>query len=415
MKKIIFFIIAMFLLSTASISIAKFSIIPSVDLKEEYNDNIFLTESDREDDFITTAFPKVELKYYLNKYLDLDLDYGLRFNFYSRHDELNDTSIRETQNIKFKAQARPVNRIFIDISDRYERVPTDVRDSVAEGNVFFNMTDRNTFFVSPYTELPVTSTVSTRIGYSYSNMWHRDDGLVDYDRHSAFLFLNKRFSAKINGTLGYNYEVYRPESTEGRGNIEEYDRQRGYAGIVYRLNQNFEMSGEIGETWTDFDESDDSQNPFWNVEAAYSFGSSEIGTAYSYILDDSVTNGSYKKQRIDLRFETGKKLVLEINPYYETGKYLNADREDRITGVNLNISRSISEKIKAAFNGVLEELEFLPEGEDVIRYSAGISLDFMLSRSITAGLGYRYNRRDSDIDYTDFHNNIASLKAKLIF
>jgi uncharacterized protein (PEP-CTERM system associated) len=81
----------------------------------------------------------------------------------------------------------------------------------------------------------------------------------------------------------------------------------------------------------------------------------------------------------------------------------------------VNISRSISQKIKAAFNGVLEELEYVDEEEDVIRYSAGISLDYILSRSITAGLSYRYNRRDSDIDANDFHNNIASLQAKLIF
>jgi hypothetical protein len=415
MKKIIFILIAMFLLSTASISIAKFSIVPSVDLKEEYNDNIFLSESDREHDFITTVFPKVELKYYPNKMLDLDLDYGLRFNIYSRNSELNDTNIKEIQNIKFEAQARPVNRVFIDISDTYERVPTDVRNPVAEGNVFFNMTDRNTYFISPYAELPVTPTVSSRIGYSFRNIWHRDDGLVDHDSHSAFISLNKRFSTKINGTLGYDYEAYRPESTEGRVNVEEYDRQRAYVGIVYRVNQNFEMSGEAGEAWTDFDESDDSQNPFWNVEAVYSLGSSEIGAAYSYDLVDSATNGSYKRQRIDVRIETGKNLIIAVNPFHTTDKYLIADREDRITGVNLKISRSISQKINAAFNGLLETHEFLPEGEDVFRYSAGMSLDYILSRSITAGLSYRYNRRDSDIDANDFHNNIASLQAKLIF
>ena len=39
----------------------EFKLIPSLALKEEYNDNIFFTEKARADDFITTVTPGLEL------------------------------------------------------------------------------------------------------------------------------------------------------------------------------------------------------------------------------------------------------------------------------------------------------------------------------------------------------------------
>jgi hypothetical protein len=419
MKKSIVFcgFLAIMLMSTASYSLDKFKIIPSVSVTEEYNDNLFLAESDTEDDFITTVFPKIEIHSSPNRYLDLDLNYGLRFKIYADHSDLNDTSIRETQNVEFDAQARPLNRLFIDITDTYKRVPIDVDDSVAEGNVFFNMTERNTFFISPYVELPVTTTVSTRVGYSYTNIWHSDDESIDSDSYSAFVTLDKRFSSKVEGTLRYSYQAYRPESTDVQDIIEEYDRQEGSAMVVYRANPNLEIRGEIGQAWTDFEEEedDDTDNTFWSVETTYSFGSSEVGAGYSYDLLDSSTAGAYKSQRIYLSFATGKTLRLTVTPDYTENKYLNVDRKDELSGIALEISRPLSQKIDIVLTGAAETQKFLPEDREVDRYSLGGILNYIVSRSITASAGYRFNNRDSTLDTADFDNNIAWLQAEVIF
>ncbi len=409
--------LVIFLISTASYSFDKLKIVPSVSVREEYNDNLFLSRYDREEDFITTVFPKIEIQSSPNRYLDLELDYGLRFKFYADHDELNDTSIRETQNIEFEAQARPVNRVFIDITDTYERVPIDDDDSVAEGNVFFNMTDRNTFFISPYVELPVTPTVSTRAGYSYTNIWHMDDELIDSDTHSAFLSFDKRFSSKVDGTVRYTYLAYRPKLADEQDAVEEYDRQEGAVIIVYRVNTQLEIRGEVGEAWTDFDEEDDddTNNTFWNVNTTYSFGSSVAGAGYSYTLLDSSTSGAYKSQRIDLSFATGRTFRLTITPSYTENKYLNVNRKDEFSGIALEISRPLSQKLNILLTGDMEKQKFLPEDRKVDRYSLGSRLEYIVSRSITASVGYRYNNRNSTLDTEDFYNNIAWLQAEVIF
>jgi len=66
------------ILITVSSSSAKLDINAAVGLREEYNDNIFLTRTDRKEDFITRVSPSVVLKY-SHHFLDLSLDYGLNF------------------------------------------------------------------------------------------------------------------------------------------------------------------------------------------------------------------------------------------------------------------------------------------------------------------------------------------------
>jgi len=172
-------IIILFLTATASLSIARLSINTSIDLGQEYNNNIFLDPAVKEDDFITTVFPTLELQYVRSKYLNIELEYGLRYLFYRHHSELNDTGTKETQNAQLQAQIKPSDNLLIDISDIYERVPVDIRREVAEGNVFFNKTERNTFTVSSSMTLRMTPFVTQTIGYRYINVWQGDDDLVD--------------------------------------------------------------------------------------------------------------------------------------------------------------------------------------------------------------------------------------------
>ncbi len=424
MKKIIQFgLLIVLLISIASFSFAKLTITPSVSVKEEYNDNIFLESSDEEDDFITTIIPNIVIEYSPNKSFDLSLDYGLHYRFYRRHSYLDDTSLKETQNIDFQAQARPSSRFIIDISDVYERILIDIKERVAEENVFFNMTQRNTFSVSPHMLIPLTSTVSTTVGYRYSNIWHEPvfsedvEELVDSDNHTAFLTLNKKFPLRINGALKYNYIAYRPDLGDEEDEIDKYDRHEGSVVIAYQIKPNFEVSGEIGESWFDYTRNDNTHISFWNIGTDYSKADTKLGVSYGYSFGDSSTVGVFKRRRFDLLFETGKVLRLTINPSRSTDTYLNIDRKDKSTGVAMSISRPLTKNLDVLLNGLWEKQKFLPEPEDeeVRITSIGGRFDYNVSRSITTSFGYRYSNRDSNIEEEDFHNNIVWLQAKVNF
>ena len=407
---------------------AKYDITPSISIKELYNDNIFLDSSDEEDDFITIISPEIKLDYSPSKEADFSLFYGLNYKYYSQHNNLNDDSIKETQDIYFEAQIRPYNFIFIDVSDYYSKVPIDIRKKSARDNEHENMTDSNVFFVSPSMILPLTSTITTTIGYGYTNTWHnKSEETVDSDKHSIFLSLEKKFSPRINGLIKYSYIAYRPESADEQDSTSElrYDRHEGSVAVDYRITADLKVNAGVGRAWFDYKEDDNKSFIFWNFDTDYILkisSESSLEVFYRMSFIDSITGGAIKRDKIGSNFKTGKVLKLSVEPYYMIDEHINRDREDEVAGVVVDLSRPLTKRISATLSGELEEINYSPQDESSYGYSIGGILDYTLSKDIAISLGYRYNHRDAsadidsgDIEINDFDNNILWLQAKVAF
>lgn len=413
-------ILSMMIVLIALPSYAKFTFRPTVAVTEQYNDNIFLTAADEEDDLITTVSPGLKFVYSPNSALDFDLDYNLNFRYYRDNSGLDDTSIRDAQNIRFRTQARPLKRVFIDIIDTYERVPVDIRRSTAVDNAYKNMTGKNSFSVSPYVVFPLTAATSARAGYSYSNIWHSEEEPMDSFSNSGYVTLSTRFSSKMNASISYEHKAYRIEDKDARNEIDEYERKQGSAAITYQITPKFRFNAEGGRASTDFEREKDIDNTFWNTGVEYDLKNAnrtKAGAEYGVSLNDSSLDGAFKSRRVDLRIETGRILRLMVNPYHSIDDYLNTDRKDRITGAAFEASRPLTHKITASFDGELEDQKFTVStvDEKIRRYSLAVSFDYILNRKLSATLGYRYNRRDSDENTGEFKNNIAWLEARLTF
>jgi hypothetical protein len=410
-------ILTVFFVFWGTYSFAKFAVTPSVELKERYNDNIFLSGSDKEYDYITIITPKIKLEYSPDNRLELALNYLRDIRYYSRHSELNETNQKDTQDIEFMAHAKPLKYFVIDISDRYRRVAVDIRARIAPENELVNMTDSNTFSVSPYLTLPLSSTLSTTFGYKYDITWYRFEEMADYENHSAFLVLNKKISSKLNGGVKYEFYRYVTRQADIPSVLENYDSHRGSFIVDYQIMPKVKVNGEVGESWFDYKSGGD--NPrftFWNISADFiSSEAMSLGARYGVSLSDSPTSGLFKNRRGDILLKTGKILKLTINPYYFVDKFLREDREDRVNGINVYIARPLTGKIDLALDGNWEKQKFLPEEEKVRIYSAGGGLDYLLFPKITVGIHYRYNKRNSTVDTEDFTNNIAWILAKVVF
>jgi hypothetical protein len=436
----------LFLAVTVSYAAPALILTPSVRVEERYNDNIFLSETDKEDDFITVLSPRIGLGYHPNRYLDLDLGYGFNFRFYADHNELNDTNIRETQHADLRAQARPLNRVFIDVYDTYRRVPVDIRLKVATGNEFENMTDSNHFSVSPYVDIPLTSTLMSRFGYRFNNVWYKDDLGNGSDSHTAYVSLTNQFLSDLSVSLNYNYSAYRPEITN------DYNAHHVSVTFDYRVAANLRLWGGAGRSYIDFDNRSNAESDFWNAGTEYKIdelGNTSISVEYNSSLSDSenryrnirnagfqsteniqetlqelgylqsernsISTGVSETKKLDMKLVTGKNVDLTINPYYSTSKELEADRKDEVTGVDVKIEKDLTTKLTLILDGLWEKQEFSPQDNEVHRYSASSSFDYLLSRSIIASAGYRYNDRNSDISGDDFTNNIVWLQARMNF
>ncbi len=425
----------MTILSVTSFSFADLTIVPSISIREQYNDNIFLTRTDREDDFITTISPAITLEYSPSTYLDMSLDYGFNFRFYEDHNELNDTSFRETQFADLTAQVRPLNRVFVDITDSYQRVPVDVREATAPDNDFMNMTDSNDFMISPYVELPLTSTLLSRFGYRYINKWYKVDEGNDADGNGAIATVIHTFPFDLILSLNYDFLAYRPEITS------DYDRHSGMVSASYQAGPYLIIQGGYGKAYIDLVDTSDVRTDIWNAGADYeiaALGDATLGIHYDSSLSDgeiatasvsevsetgtlaldegiSVSSGITKTRRLDLIFSMRNGYEVTINPFYIRDDELETDREDKIGGVYAGISKPLTLNLTAGIDVRWEKQKFLPQDEKVRQYSLAPSFDYILSRSITTGLGYRYFDSNSDIDTNDYHSNMVWLQARLIF
>ncbi|RJQ14916.1 MAG: TIGR03016 family PEP-CTERM system-associated outer membrane protein [Nitrospiraceae bacterium] len=420
MKKSIYvcLMISGLLLAGASSLSAKLAFTPRLNLSEEYNDNFFLDEKDEEKIFISNFSPGINIRYAPNRRLDFNLDYALDFRFHDRLNEYDLTDPEDIQLLSLKSQVRPAERFYIDVSDVFEKVPIDVRRRTVEGNPLVNKTSSNVFIISPALTIPLTSSISTALGYSFNSTWYDVEEALDYYSHSASLTLSKKFSGKITGALKYNYYAYRVGLEPVQVPVGDYDRHDASVLISYQASPRLRFSGEAGRSRFKFDVSDDSNANFYNVMAELKSGSTDDIVSriyYAETFHDAATTGTYERKDASILLRMDRPLNFTVRPYYIVDKYLSQDREDKLTGVTADIKRPLSERTDIVLGGSYEKQRFIPEGEKAVQFDARWDFNYRVTEKMTAGLGYRYAGRNSNVDTTDFKNNIVVISAKVSF
>lgn len=397
---------------------SEFKITPSVSVREEFNDNINLTRSNREDDFITTINPALSVRYSSRIVEDLSLDYGLNFRFYADHSERNETSLSEAQRAKLGTTISPIKDIlFIKISEEYARVPIDQRRQVALDNISVNMTDSNRFSVNPYIAYPLAKTLKLNAGYRYDNLWYKSKEGDDADNHTFNVGLVKELTPNLSSFVSYDYQIHNTEITE------DYNRQSVSVGANYRLGK-FALSGSLGRARFDYDtRKDESFNTSSiQVTGAYQLTNLiSLSGGYSKGFSDSVNQGTYQNETTSGTISYSGKIPLSLTVYETTSKYLTTNRKDESKGITLGSSIPIylTPKLTGnlSFNYSTLEVDTPDQSankEEIDRYTAGLSLSYEM-KITTLSIGYTWNWNDSNINTSDYKNNIVWVQARFAF
>ncbi len=399
----VIFLVLLFYAGSPRLSAAEVSITPSIAVREEYNDNIFLTGYQEESDFLTTVNPAVTLTYVTDRE-DLALDYRLYFDSYADNSDLND--VRQIGSLDSTTSLyRDV--FFLAVSDLYTRVPIDERRQVAFDNLLANTTDTNRLTVNPYIEYPLSGTLVARAGYTYENLWYEEEAGDSAENSSADLSLTKELSPRLSASLSYYFTARRPERTEA------YDRQDAGAGIDYSISPKLSLRAGAGQTWFDYKSGLQLDSVVWNVDAEYTLVKSLVVSAgYSEGYSDSVNVGAYKRKAATGMIRYSGKNTVSLSVFRNTDRYLTVDREDRFEGITLDTSVPVTARITGVLRGRYVNYEFLPEEEVVDRYNIGLSFNYAV-RAVTATLGYTHNLSDSNVDVNDYRNNIAWFQVRL--
>jgi hypothetical protein len=392
-----------FLLGVASSSWADVQIVPSVLLREAYNDNIFLRQTDKKDDYITTVAPSIRLEYE-GKVTSLSLSSGLNYYYYAKQ--------TEQDHLRYYGSLDSLTHLYKDIfflkvDDEYSRVTIDQRKPVAEGNVTVNLTDSNILHVNPYAVFPLSSTLKARMDYRYLNQWYSSTEGVKYQDHVLSGSLIKEWTDSINTFVNYTYDMRRSAG------IEDYNRQSGNVGIKIQKAR-LSLGGAIGYTSYDFEEGRKSNAVIWNASAEYRITELlSLRGAYSRDFTESVDEGSLRRTEGQVSIEYHGAYPIIVTAFDSRDVYLLINRQDDSTGVradcNIPITSTMTAKILARYT----HFKFLPEDERVNRYGAGLSLAYAL-RMTTVSVGYTYNRNISTVTSDDYTNNIIYIQVRFV-
>jgi hypothetical protein len=386
---------------------------PSLEVREEYNDNIFLTPSDEQEDYITTVRPSFNLTIDTRP-LTLNFDYELQFRFFAKNPKRNEIDLREIQRANLESTwSAYKDRVFLRVSDKYARVTIDERQAVALDNVFVNLTDSNILNVNPYVEYPLSSTLSAKVGYTYENIWYESDLADKSENHFANVDLTKKLTARITTTWSYLFQRHIATITE------DYDRHKANLAVQYQVDPRLLLHGAVGNSWYAFEESGDSQALSWNAGLNYLVTESlSLETGYSVDTSDSVDRGVFERKNLYGNVYYNGNIDVDIGAFRRIDTFKTLQREDRATGGTIGATVPLTGRMSMRLTGNYTYYEFLPEEgvstevEKVNRYGATVSFAYDYKR-LTMTAGYTHNKNDSDVDLNDYESNIVFLSAKV--
>jgi hypothetical protein len=192
-------------------------VLPSFTLSETYDDNVFLTSSDKRDDFITRFTPGIRLGY-VSTPLTLLAGYALDAEVYAKDSDLNNVGDRQRGDLDFRYLPNPL--LLLAVNGTYARSndPVDInrqgallrRQGVAPSGVPVTET-------SGRTETTVF-TLSPRVNYQFTPLWSGDAAYTfaftdtedssSSTSHTISLGASRVLTDKDTGTLGYSFSIF---------------------------------------------------------------------------------------------------------------------------------------------------------------------------------------------------------------
>jgi predicted porin len=402
------------------------SLSPSVAISEEYNDNIFLTPDNEEDDFITTVTPgfTVELTQREN---GLSLSYNPGFSFFADHSDLNSWQ-HEAVLSAWMALTRSTR---IELEDAF----LYTEDPAPEGEILSPITEDPLIQRDPTIRrgrepyYPNTSSIrliqqfgssdSFYLQYAYTVLRNDDPEVEDIDQHIPTLGITywflPRWGLELEGSLT------RTESDES----DNLDQWSGRITQTYRVDRQFEAFVQYDHTVVKYQEHEDEGSIDYQVFEP------SIGITYhprdDYLL--SLRLGYFKEDRDAGENVDGPSGDIELTKTLRNGSIsltASAGQENTILNAeNLGftkfyevgcefeyqILRNLAGDISASYrNAVFEETETNRE-DDIV--GAGVGLTYAVTTWLSTRLGYSYQVVNSLLPEDEYEENSVLFQITL--
>jgi hypothetical protein len=365
--------------------VGSYLVYPSIDLEEQYNDNIFATDSNEESDLITRLIPRVTAESNWNQHA-LNFSAGADFGFYA------DNGDEDYEDYHVGTTGR------LDIS----------RESYLGGGLTYRHLHEER--ASPDDAGGIEPT--------------------EYDTLSANIRYFRNFG-RIDMTLGAVYDFYDFDDVPAAGGvtIDNDDRDReeieGSLRVGYEIQPNYQAFVEGTYNTRDYDKSDaaigakrDSDGYSLAVGAKLDFG----GITYGDFLV------GYKAQEFDASALgdvdgpfANADITWNVTPLTTVIGSLSGEVVETtaagasgrlVTGVGVSVDHELLRNLILGGDLSYENDDF--EGIDRTdeNFRAGLDAKYMLNRYLYVSGGYSFRSRDSDVSAAEFTENIFIVRLR---
>lgn len=387
---------------------AAFKVHPRVELRSEYNDNLFLDAESERGDMVTTLAPGVSLDYDATQ-LTLGIDYSLLFKNYNKYSEQDETKLRDVQRASLVADFFPGRDFTLHLADTLSRVSLDSRRALVAENDFLNKSNLNELRINPSYTFQKIKHFQATLGYGYQRNDYEKNIGDDFESHSASLELSRDFSADLTLLAGFIQRFHRASLTE------DYDRQDYYGGLRLQLSPRVSLQGRVGQARIQPDDTEDTSSLLLSLGVDYQY-SPQLLLSGSAAQDysDSATIGLFRSRSLSASLAYQGKVALDITGSGEISEYEGSDREDRSAGVRAGLRVPLGVRTSLGLGGEVTYYNFRPEDEVAYRYGGTISLIYSYRILFLRG-SYAHRINDSTFAFNDYRNNIVSAEIGLKF
>ncbi len=387
---------------------AEYRIIPSLLVGEEYNDNIYLTPTDRFSEYITRVVPGVAFNDRSSLW-DWDISYAYDYRYYERSGYKQDqthfaTLINRTRIIP--------GFLTLDVLDTYRPVSLDVTKDFTKQSPFVNQTQQNYLTVTPYMTLRPNQRTSFDIGYMYRNVWYKDPTSIDKMDNIVYTTMNHDISERLSSAVTVSY-------TDDSNRVQDYKKFDLSTGMTYTYSGDSRVQATIGNTWLSAEGQERETQVFWSAGFIHRFVRYAVfaEASYGYYVEDP----QRVLRRLDL-FAAGVRREDERTSWSVTGtvnKYRNAqtkELEDTSYIATIAVNHAFTERARILLDLSDQHLEDRVNDTRTNLYVTGARYEYTAWEGVTLAAEYRYTYSHSEEAFlSNYYNNRLIVEIRKAF
>jgi len=360
-KRVEIFILFFIFCLTNTAFAGQVSLLSSLGVKGEYNDNVNFDRENEIDDYITTISPAFKLGY-STALFDINAETILDFLLYHYEPDLNE----ENQEYNLDAAYHMTERLTLSGDFSYIK-DTTLDSELEETGIVNHREDRRRYDSGGGMVYEISERNDLGCDYNFTKINYDEDDKVDYERHTVKLPFNY-YLKNQRDTL-----TLQPEYSFRDSDVSEVDNYKINVGWSHLFSETFTLKVFAGGRYTETRYEDERDN-----------GYSDGFNADIQLKNTGETNRSLIGYRRDLRTRASG-TEIEVDKFY------------------CRMDQLITERFGVGFDGKLyftreedDDNDTNNNDEDSVYFTVEPSLFYKITEQHLLRLAYAYAREDDD-------------------